>query len=86
VSRDIHQSQPIFFKIENQGYDVVLTLKEITSTNSITMYVQYESEIGCIAGKLNNYYEKNSPLRMLITPQKVSRVINHKDTNILLTF
>jgi hypothetical protein len=61
-------------------------VKEITSTNGITMYVQYESEVGCIAGKLNNYHDNNSPLRMLLTPQKVSRVINHKSNNILLAF
>jgi hypothetical protein len=50
------------------------------------MYVQYESEVGCIAGKLNNYHDNNSPLRMLLTPQKASRVINHKSNNILLAF
>lgn len=86
MSKDIHKSEPLFFKIKNEGYDIVLTLKEITSTNGITMYIQYESEVGCIAGKFNNYYDKNSPLRMLLTPQKASRVISHKDNNILLTF
>jgi hypothetical protein len=87
VDADMVGRSNLFFRIKNPPESIDLSFKEYTYTNSVFLYMQYEYELGMIAGAMNNYYDSSGlPFTKLIITELKNVTIPTYGRNILLTF
>jgi hypothetical protein len=74
-----------YFRIADPPATIIVNCQEITPTNSIKLYLQFERIPGDLAGPLNTYYSStNLSSAKLVTTRQVSFTVVTQGRNIML--
>lgn len=86
VNFDVSNNLQTYYRISSD-MDVNLIVRQLTSTGGVTIYIQYQYQVGQLAGKLNvNYAYGLLPWSILVTSSDYPVTIPANGNRILLTF
>jgi hypothetical protein len=83
----VYNTQNKYFVVASSGSATQLTVQEVTATNTVVMYVQYDYPAGMLAGKLNSYYSQAAqPLQLTVSSNGTAISVPASQFDVLITF